>query len=207
MHRRPGELGLHTLHRAPAEHLDDRSAAPDRRHRALVLVLERLGLLVRDAPRDVLPRPFARLQRDRAELGEHLVRLRVGDRSDVAERVDLGVIRHCELRRDADAVAPLQLEPERLHEPIPGEAGAPDERVRFELGTRLERDARGRDRGDGIARHDLDREFLQRLDRVLLEVLLEHREDLRSRLDEDDAHLVVRQVRVVLGEVGAVELR
>ena len=54
VHRSPGELGRLALHRAAAEHLDDRRAASDRRHRALVVVLERLGFLAREAPGDRL---------------------------------------------------------------------------------------------------------------------------------------------------------
>src|SRR4029077_13629011 len=44
----PGELRLVALHRLSAEHLHDLVVAPDRRHRALVPVLERLRGLARD---------------------------------------------------------------------------------------------------------------------------------------------------------------
>ena len=88
----------------------------------------------------------AGLQRDRAELGQDLFRLRVGDRGDVAEDVHLGVVGEGKVRPDADAVAALQLEPERLHELIALQAGAPNERMRLELLAGPERDARRRDR-------------------------------------------------------------
>src|SRR5690242_5805097 len=68
MDGRPGELGLRALHGLAAEHLDDGRAAPDRRHRALVDVLERLRLLALDDAVDGLPGVLARLQRGRAEL-------------------------------------------------------------------------------------------------------------------------------------------
>ena len=206
VHGAPGQLRRLALHRPPAHHLDDRGAAADRRHRALVVVLERLGLLARDAPGDRFAGVLAGLQRDRAELREDLLRLRVRDRGDVTDGVQLGMIRDGELRPDADAVSLLQVEPERLNEPVALQAGAPDERVRLEHGARLERDPRRRDRRDDLARHHLDAAFLQRLHRVRAEVRLEHREQLRARLDEDDARLVLRQVRVVLGEDAAVEL-
>ena len=121
------------LHRPPAQHLDDRRAAADRRHRALVAVLERLRLLARDAPGDRLAGVLSGLQRDRAELRQDLVRLRVGDRGDVADGVHLRMIRDGELRPDADPVPSLQVEAERLDEPVALQAGAPDERVRLEL--------------------------------------------------------------------------
>ena len=54
--------------------------------------------------------------------------------------VDLGVVGEREVGADADAVAALQLEPERLHERVPLQPGAPDERVRLELLAGLERD-------------------------------------------------------------------
>ena len=48
--------------------------------------------------------------------------------------------------------------------------------------------------------------LLQRLLRVLAQVRLEHREDLRSRLDEDDPGLLRRDLPVVLREVRPVQL-
>src|SRR4051812_18680471 len=56
VHGAPGELGLLALHRLAAEHLHDRCAATDRRHRPLVAVLERFGLLAGDAPGNGLAR-------------------------------------------------------------------------------------------------------------------------------------------------------
>jgi hypothetical protein len=47
--------------RAAAEHLDDGRAASDRRHRALVTVLERLSLLARDPTGDRLAGVLSRL--------------------------------------------------------------------------------------------------------------------------------------------------
>ena len=78
------------------------------------------------------PACCARLERDRAELRQHLVGLRVGDPRDVADREHLGMARDAEIRLGGDAVAPLQLEPERLGERIRLQPGAPDERVRLE---------------------------------------------------------------------------
>src|SRR5262245_46918292 len=45
MHRRPRKLRLGSGHSASAEHLDDGGSAPDHRHRALVVVDERLRVL------------------------------------------------------------------------------------------------------------------------------------------------------------------
>ena len=56
------------------------------------------------------------LERDRPELWQDLAGLRVRDRGHVADHVDLGVAGQGEVRADGDAVAALQLEPERLHE-------------------------------------------------------------------------------------------
>ena len=85
----PGGLRLHAGHRPAAEHLNHGGAAADGRHRPLVLVLEGLRLLAGDPVRDRLARVLSRLERDRAELRQHLLGLRVGDRRDVADHVDL----------------------------------------------------------------------------------------------------------------------
>src|SRR4051812_30078538 len=85
----PGELGLLALDRLAAEHLHHGRAAADRRHRAFVLVGERLRLLAGDQVRDRLARVLTGLQRHRAELGQDLLGLRVGDRGDVADREGL----------------------------------------------------------------------------------------------------------------------
>ncbi len=111
-----------------------------------------------------------------------------------------------EIRADRDAVAPLELDPERLDEAVALEACAPDERVRGDHLPGCERDARRRDGLHPGAGHDLDRPLLERVLRVFAQVRLEHREDLVAGLDEDDARLLLRQVRVVLDEVVAVEL-
>ena len=49
---------------------------------------------------------------------------------DVADGEHLGMPGEAEIGLDGDAVAPLQLEPERLDERVRLQAGAPDERVR-----------------------------------------------------------------------------
>ena len=125
----------------PREHLDDRGPASDRRHRAFVLVLERLRVLAGDPAGDRLAGVLSGLERDGAELGQNLLRLGVDDRRGVAEHVDLGVVGERKVRADADAVSALQLEPERLDELVALQPGAPDERVRLELFAGLELDA------------------------------------------------------------------
>ncbi len=130
MDRAPRELRLVPFHRPPAEHLHDRGVASDRSHRPLVAVLERLGRLARDAAGDRLARVLSRLECDRAQLGELLLRLRVRDDGDVTHDVDARVSGELEIRTDSDAVAPLQLDPERLDEAVALEACAPDEGVR-----------------------------------------------------------------------------
>src|SRR5205823_3837511 len=107
-------LCLLARERSPAEHLHDRGAAADGRHRALVAVLERLRLLTRDAAGDRLAGVLAGLERDRAELRQDLFRLLVEDRRGVAEHVDLGMVGQREIRSYTDSVAALQLEAERL---------------------------------------------------------------------------------------------
>ena len=168
--------------------------------------LNGFGLLARDDPRDRLARVLSGLQRDRPELGEQLLLTGIRDRGDVSDDVDLGVIGERELRPHGDAVALLELDPERPYESIRLQAGTPDQRVRLEHGARLERDARRGDRLDDLARHHLDRALLQGLLRVGAEVRLEHGEHLGARLDEGDAGQFLRHVRIVLREVGAVEL-
>ena len=111
----------------------------------------------------VSPDVLAGLQRDRAELRQDLLGLRVRDRGDVADGVDLRMTRDREIRSDADPVAALELEPERLDERVALEARAPDERVRRDLRAGLQRHAGGRDRGDALAGDDLDGALLERL--------------------------------------------
>src|SRR5262249_58825358 len=129
----PGEERGPALHRPATAELHDAGAAPDRRHGPLVLVLERLRVLARYEPRDVLARVFAGLQGHRAELRQHLVRLRVGDPGDVADRERVRMTGDAEVGPDGNPVAPLQLEPERLRDRVRLQAGAPDERVRRNL--------------------------------------------------------------------------
>ena len=127
-------------------------------------VLERLRPCRRCAGR--APCPHARPTGARpAELREDVVRLRVGDRGDVAHGVHLRVILCGELRADRDPVSARELEPERLDERVPA-ARRPDERVRREHGSRLERHPRRRDRLHGIPDHHLDGPLRERLLRV-----------------------------------------
>ena len=69
-----------------------------------------------------------------------------------------------------------------------------------------ERHASRRHRLHPCAGHHLDRPFLERLLCVLAQVRLEHREDLVAGLDEDDAGLLLREVRIVRDEVRPVQL-
>ena len=97
-------------------------------------------------------------------------------------RVDLGMAGEREIGPDADAVAALQLEPERLDELVALQAGAPDERVRLELRRRTSSVTRvGETDATDRAGHHLDGALLERLRRVLADVRLEHREELRAR--------------------------
>ena len=70
-------------------HLGDGRAVADHRHDALVLVVEGLARLAVDVGEDVLGRPPAGLEGDRAELRE-VVAVVVGDVGHVADRVDAG---------------------------------------------------------------------------------------------------------------------
>ena len=157
--------------------------------------LNGFGLLALEAPRDRLAGVLAGLERDRAELRQDLLGLRVRDRGDVADGVDLRMIRDGELRPDADPVAALELEPERLDELVPLQAGAPDERVRLELRARTSASTRVGET-DATASPVITStvRFSSAFSRVRAEVRLEHREDVRPGLDEDDAGLLLRDV-------------
>ena len=87
------------------------------------------------------------------------------------------------------------------------QTGAPDERVRLQHLPGLEPHARRLDGLDDLAEEDLDAELLERLLGVLAELLLEHPEELRRGLDERDPGVLLRDIRVVLGEGVVVELR
>ena len=205
MHGPPRERRLLPGHREAVRPLHDRGEATDRRHRALVEVVERLGLLALQEPGDVLACPLAGLQRHAAELRER--RLLPGrDPGDVADREDLGVTFDAEIGPGRDPSAPLELDSECLGQRVRVQPRAPHERVGGDRLTRRERDP---GRGDGLhdlADHHLDAELVELLERVPAQLRLEHREDLRARLDEHDAHLLVRDVRVVLDEETPVEL-
>ena len=92
------------------------------------------------------PGALAGLERDRAELRQHVVRLRVGDPGDVADGEHLGMARDAEIGLGSDAVRPLELEPERVGERVRLQPCAPDERVGLEHLAGLERDPRRLDR-------------------------------------------------------------
>ena len=88
VHAEPGGERDHAVELvAVRPDLGDRGAAADHRHDALVVVVERLARLAGGVGEDVLGRPGAALQRDRAELR---VRVAVGARDvrDVADHVD-----------------------------------------------------------------------------------------------------------------------
>src|SRR5690349_13364752 len=72
VYRTPGQRRGFALHRATAPELDHRCAPADRRHRALVLVDERLRRFTGDEPRDVLACLLSRLHGDRAQLWQDL---------------------------------------------------------------------------------------------------------------------------------------
>src|SRR5262249_44251520 len=115
----------------------------DRGHRPLVLVLERLRLLTRNPVSDRLAGVLPGLEGHRTELRQHLLGLRIRDRRDVTDDVDLRVSWKGEVWTDADPISALQLEPERLDERVPLEAGAPDQYVSLDLLARLQLDASG----------------------------------------------------------------
>jgi hypothetical protein len=75
---------------------------------------------------------------------------REGDRSDVADREDLGAARDRELGADADAIASLEVQSERMDELIALQACTPHQRVRGDE-RRPQRDlARGAVRAGGV---------------------------------------------------------
>ena len=115
--------------------------------------------------------------------------------------------RETELGVDRDPVPALEVEPERLDERVALEACAPDERVRSQLLPRFELHPLRRDRLDHLPRRHLDPALGERLDCIVAELRLEHREDLWARLDQGDARRGLVDVRKVLPEVPGVELR
>ena len=102
---------------------------------------------------------------------------------------------------DADAIAALELEPERADELVPLEPGAPDERVRLQHLPDLSFTRVGETDATSAPVITSTAASSSALLRVLAELRLEHREQLRPGLDEDHARLLLRDVRVVLGEV------
>ena len=76
------------------------------------------GLLAGDEAGDRLADVLTRLQRDRAELRQHLLGLRVGDRRDVADGVDLGMVRDAELARPPNRLPRCELESEPVDERV-----------------------------------------------------------------------------------------
>ncbi len=198
---------MSALHRLAAEHLDDGGAAPDHRHRPLVDVLERLRLLAACEQADGLARVLARLERDRPELRKHLAGLLVGDRGEIPDRVHLRVRGDAQMLVHGEALAALELQPEPVEQRVALQAGAPDERVGGQHGPGLQRDARRLDRLHDLARPHLDLQLAERLARVLAQVLLEHREEVRPRLDQRDRRGPSRHVGVVLRKHVVVELR
>ncbi len=100
----------------------------------------------------------------------------------------------------------LEVDAERGGERAGLQARAPDQRVGLDDLARLERDPRRLDRLDHLAQLHLDAAVLQGVLGVGPDVLLEHGQELRAGLDQDDARLVLGDPGVVLGEVAAVQL-
>ena len=112
-----------------------------------------------------------------------------------------------EIRPDRDPLAALELDAERLDDRLRLQAGAPDERVRVQHLARLQRHARRRDGRTTLAAHHLDVALLERLRRVVAEVRLEHREQRRAGLDQDQPCARSCGISgIVLREVAAVQL-
>ncbi len=133
VHGAPGERGRLALHRPPARHLDHGRAAADRRHRALVVVLERLGRPCRRATRAMFsPACSPDCSATDPSCGSTSFGLRVGDPGDVADREHLGMPGDREVGLDRDPAAALELDAERAGDRVRLQAGSPDERVRVE---------------------------------------------------------------------------
>ena len=118
----------------------------------------------------------------------------------------LRMARDREIGPDADPVAALQLEPERLDELVALQACAPDERVRGDLRPGLSATRVGATDATRAPVTTSTVRFSSASRRVLAEVRLEHPEDVRPRLDQDDPRFLLRDARVVPGEVVAIEL-
>ena len=124
----------------------------------------------------------------------------------VADDHHLWMLRDGEVGRDVDAVSLLELEAERRDDRVRLEAGAPHEGVRLDGRSGLELDPRRRDRRHDLSEPHLDATLLERLLRVGADVALEHREQRGSCLDQRDRGLLLRDLRVVLRELVAVQL-
>ena len=118
-----------------APDLGDRRAAADHRHDALVVVVERLARLAGEVGEQVVGRPRAALQRDRAELRER-ARRPGRDVGDVADRVDARAARRpsgragrrC-ARRGPAASPAAPASGGRLDAAAPDDAAGPDRRA------------------------------------------------------------------------------
>ena len=156
---------------------------------------------------DVLAGVLFRLQRDGAELRQDLAGLRVGDPGDVADREDLRVPGKAEIRLRRDAASSLQFDAEGLGDWTRLQPRPPDERMRLEHFPGLQRHPGRRDGSHDLVDEHLDAALFELLLGVRAEIRLEHPEEIRGCFDHDDARVLLRQVRVILGEVGPEELR
>ena len=111
-------------------------------------------------------RVLARLERDGAELREHLMRLRIGDRGDVAHGVNLRMLLRSAALRPRRCGSGLSSRPRERMRSFPCRPAPQTSGVSGEDGSGLERDPFGRDRLDDLTRRDLDAALLERLDRV-----------------------------------------
>ena len=89
---------------APRAHRRDRRVAPDHRHDALVLVLERLRRVSGEIGEQVVGCPRAALQRHGAELGQRLA-VGAGDVRDVADHVEVREALHRQVVLHVDPAA------------------------------------------------------------------------------------------------------
>ncbi len=148
---------------------------------------------------DLLGGVLGRLQSD---LGDLRVRraLLVGLGGHVADDVHLGMAGDAEVVVDHDAPAPGLLDAERAGQRADPHAGRPDQRARLDDVVVLEVDLAGRDTLHGFAGHDLDAARAQGLHGVFAGLLVERRQQVVGRLEQDHARALDVQVGEVVDE-------
>ena len=190
----PGDEALHLR----AVHIDDGLRPADRRHRTLILVMERLQVFVaRDQALDIARSNDAALRRDRCDRRQRTLRA-VAEGGAVADGEDVAFALDLQFLVDDDASCAVTCEAELTDDRHCLDARRPNDRIRRNDPAILQDQAVLVAACDLRIEHDVDTFLLQDAHRFLLQIGRHHGQKPARRLDELDADLIGRKIVILV---------